>query len=53
MIRLGKGGHMENTREVDVAVVGGGIGGVYTAWRLLTSGSQNGLAGSWAKRAAA
>ena len=40
---------MDKVSEVDVAVVGGGIGGVYTAWRLLTSGSQDGLAGSWSK----
>ena len=40
---------MDQVSEVDVAVVGGGIGGVYTAWRLLTSGSPVGLAGSWAK----
>ena len=54
MIPLAEVGHMDKICDVDVAVVGGGIGGVYTAWRLLTSGSQRrarGLHGP--KRAAA
>lgn len=40
---------MDQNCDVDIAIVGGGIGGVYTGWRLLTSSATDGLAASWAK----
>jgi Flavin containing amine oxidoreductase len=38
---------MSNPAEYDIAIVGGGIGGIYTAWRLMTS-PLDGKAASWA-----
>jgi len=40
---------MPGLPEVDVAVVGGGVGGIYTAWRLATSQLGSGSASSWAE----
>ena len=40
---------MDKICDVDVAVVGGGVSGIYAAWRLLTSEPGDGLAAAWAK----
>ena len=40
---------MQELPDVDVAVVGGGIGGIYAGWRLMTSPRGAGLATNWAK----
>lgn len=39
-----------NKPDADIVVVGGGISGAYTAWRLLTQDPGNGQAAEWAKR---
>lgn len=39
---------MQQQPDLDIAIVGGGIGGIYTGWRLLTSALGNGLAADWA-----
>ncbi len=38
---------MSSPTEIDIAVVGGGIGGIYTAWRLMNS-PLDGQAAAWA-----
>ncbi len=40
---------MQELPDVDIAVVGGGIGGIYAGWRLMTSPRGAGLAANWAK----
>src|ERR1700761_295830 len=39
---------MQQLPDVDVAIVGGGVGGIYTGWRLMTSPLGTGLAAEWA-----
>jgi len=39
---------MSAAPDVDVAIVGGGIGGIYAGWRLLTSPLGSGQAAKWA-----
>lgn len=40
---------MQQLPDVDVAIVGGGIGGIYAGWRLMTSPHGAGLAADWAR----
>jgi monoamine oxidase len=40
---------MQQLPDLDVAIVGGGVGGIYTGWRLMSSQLGNGLAANWAK----
>ena len=40
---------MQQLPDVDVAIVGGGIGGIYAGWRLMTSPRGAGLAADWTK----
>src|SRR5258706_4027330 len=40
---------MQELPDVDIAVVGGGIGGIYAGWRLMPSPRGAGLAANWAK----
>jgi hypothetical protein len=39
---------MQQLPDVDIAIVGGGIGGIYAGWRLMTSPRGAGLAANWA-----
>lgn len=39
---------MQQLPDLDVAIIGGGVGGIYTGWRLMTSQLGNGLAANWA-----
>jgi Flavin containing amine oxidoreductase len=39
---------MAKKPDVDVAIIGGGVGGIYTGWRLLTSSLGHGQAAAWA-----
>jgi Flavin containing amine oxidoreductase len=39
---------MQQLPDLDIAIVGGGVGGIYTGWRLMTSQLGNGLAADWA-----
>jgi monoamine oxidase len=39
---------MDTLPDIDIAIVGAGIGGVYTGWQLLTSGSRGSRLGAWA-----
>jgi monoamine oxidase len=39
---------MQELPDVDIAIVGGGIGGIYAGWRLMTSRREAGLAANWA-----
>ena len=41
---------MQQLPDLDVAIVGGGVGGIYTGWRLMTSQLGNGLAADWARK---
>lgn len=39
---------MQELADLDIAIVGGGVGGIYTGWRLMTSQLGHGLAAKWA-----
>jgi monoamine oxidase len=40
---------MQQQPDLDIAIVGGGVGGIYTGWRLMTSTLGDGLAANWAR----
>ncbi|TAI65541.1 FAD-dependent oxidoreductase [Bradyrhizobium sp. Leo170] len=40
---------MQQQPDLDIAIVGGGVGGIYTGWRLMTSTLGDGLAAKWAR----
>jgi len=40
---------MSTLPDVDVAIVGGGVGGIYTGWRLLTSDAAGPMLPGWKK----
>jgi monoamine oxidase len=40
----------KQTEVLDVAIVGGGVSGIYTGWRLLTGNAGSGKAGHWKKQ---
>lgn len=40
---------MQQLPDLDIAIVGGGVGGIYTGWRLMTSRLGNGPAADWAR----
>src|SRR5262249_56914691 len=46
--RFRRANEMQELPDVDIAIVGGGIGGIYAGWRLVTSPRGAGLAANWA-----